>query len=410
LTRHEAHFEKFQPHTRLKHAILDTYIIAWAMKLLMRRGAGSRVVIVDAFAGSGRDRTGYDGSPVIAVKRARQAMERVRSLRPQLGDPQIPVFAIEKHASRFRALQETLEPYARETPNLVHVLRGELSDHIDSILRLSGDDPTFYFLDPFGIKGLDATTYPKALAGQRNEIFALFANIGAVRLHGLVTSERADASSAVAAIQDAPSLFPEDDAAAIVSAAESAARVNEALDASVPASREHLTRALGGEAWVTALEQASPPDRADTFLRLFQEALSRAGAKYVLTVPMRNQFGQPVYALVHASKSAAGFVTMKEAVSSGLRQPDLSEDARNAIKNDLAVDIPSLVETLGRVLAGERRSWAEDRTGVRDLILRNTPLFQFQANELKAALRTAGMLQRLGRKEVCVFPSEASHQ
>lgn len=404
MTRHEGHFEEFQPHTRLKHAILDTYIIAWAMKMLLRSGAGNRLAIVDAFAGAGRDAAGQAGSPLIAVNRARQAMQVVRASRPERARPSIHVFAIERHAGRYRALQETLAPHVQEMPELVHLQRGELSDHIDSILAVVSDEPTFYFLDPFGIKGLDAGTYAKALAGPRNEIFALFADIGAVRLHGLVTAERADASDAISAIERAPSLFPEDDAAAIQSAADSADRTNEALDMSIPASREHLTRALGGEQWISALEQAPPERRADTFLKLFQEALSRAGAKYVLTVPMRNDAGRRVYALVHASKSVAGFVTMKESISTGLKQADLSDTARAAIREDLAVDVPDLVRRLRHAFRGIEMPWAGDRVGLQYLLLANTRLFHFQAGELKSALRVAGILRRVNRKEVCFFP------
>lgn len=407
MTRHEGHFEEFQPHTRLKHAILDTYIIAWAMKMLLRLGAGNSLAIVDAFAGPGRDAAGQAGSPLIAVNRARQAMQAVRASRPERAQPSIHVFAIEQHAGRYRTLQETLAPHVQEMPELVHLQRGELSDHVDSILAVVGDEPTFYFLDPFGIKGLDAGTYAKALAGSRNEIFALFADIGAVRLHGLVTAERADASDAISAIERAPSLFPQDDAAAIQSAADSADRTNEALDMSIPASREHLTRALGGEQWISALEQAPPERRADTFLKLFQEALSRAGAKYVLTVPMRNDAGRRVYALVHASKSVAGFVTMKECISAGLRRTDLSETARAAIQEDLSVALPDIVAWLRRALAGVEIPWTGDREGLRHFVLANTPMFDFQIDELKKSLRGAGILRRVNRKEVCFFPADS---
>ena len=185
-------------------------------------------------------------------------------------------------------------------------------------------------------------------------------------------------------------------------------RTNEALDASSPASRAHLTRALGGDQWIAALANVPAAGRADAFLRLFMETLVNAGAVHVLSVPMRNEKGRRVYALVHASKAVAGLMAMKEAVSSGLGRQDIPEATREAVRADLRVDTDAILRRLTRALAGDTLPWAEDRCGVRDLVLANTELFGFQMAELKAALKRAGILQRINRKEVCVFPMVAS--
>jgi three-Cys-motif partner protein len=402
VTRHERHFEAFQPHTRLKHAILDSYIVAWAMKLLMWGRAGRELAIVDAFGGAGRDEEGNDGSPLIAIKRARQAMADAR--KRGIADAKVHVYAIEKKPGQFRALQETLAPFIAQNPDLVHVLHGELVDHIDHIRSIVGNSPTFYFLDPFGIKGLDASTYQNALAGPHNEMFALFADIGAVRLHGLVTAERADASSEIESILAMPSFFAEYDEAQIEAAQQRAAQINDALDSCIPASREHLTRALGGDQWITTLANAPPEKRADEFLRLFRDALMRAGARHVITVPMRNDEGRRVYALVHASKSRYGLVTMKECVSTGLNREELSAAARNAIRSDLSIDASRLVDALQQQFAGSSIPWAGEQHGLKALLLGHTPLFHFQAAEVKTELKSRGILKRVDRKEQCVFP------
>lgn len=404
MTRHSGHFDEFQPHTLLKHAILDAYLVAWAMKLLIWGGAGDRLVIIDAFAGVGHDAAGNDGSPLIAIKRARQAMQGAKGLKAHLTNPKIHVFAIEKSPSRFRSLKSTLEPFLTDLPELVRVMQGDLADHLAQIRSEVGDVPTFYFLDPFGIKGLDYRTHQLALSAPHSEIFALFADIGAVRLHGLVTAQRVDSADKIERIVSAPSLFPEHDVAEIVAVEEASTRANESLDASIPASRAHLTRALGGEEWVEELNRTPASARPDAFLRLFNESLLRAGASYVLTVPIRNDEGHRVYALVHACKSLAGFVTMKESVSHGLRHSAMSDQAREAIMQDLSIDLEKLVESLRHQLAGERVPWAADRTGLRDLLLGHTPLFQFQMPELKSMLKSKGILRRIDRKEICDFP------
>lgn len=406
MTNNRRFFDEFQPHTRLKHAILKAYVIAWAMKLLLRRGAGHRLAIVDAFAGAGRDSAGNDGSPLIAVKKAREAMSALRPRRGGKTDPEIHVFAIERRASLYRALAQTLEPYVRETPDLIHVLRGELMDHIEAIQKVIGGDPAFHFLDPFGISGLDSTTYSRALSGAHNEIFALFSNLGAVRMHALVSAKRANAVDNISEIVRAPSLFPELDEEAIQAAVDEAAKHNKALDLSTPNTKKHLSRALGGSHWERELEGVPAADKADAFLRLFHEALSLAGASEVLTMPMRNEAGHPVYALVHASKSLAGFMTMKAAISEGLARPDWNPTMRDAIKADLSLDVASLVRLLGTAFAGQELEWATRHTGLRDRLLARTPLFPFQAtDELKPALIQAGVLRRVGRKEVCRFPA-----
>lgn len=403
MTQHAGHFEGFPPHTRLKHAILDSYIVAWAMKLLMWGRAGQVLAIVDAFAGPGRDKLGNPGSPVIAAGRAFEVMEAARTKKPWL-DPRVHVFAIEATPTKHRALAEAMEPYRQRRPDLVHVYRGGLSDHIDEIVGIVGPAPAFYFLDPSGIKGMDAQTYPRALDGPHNEIFALFADIGANRLHGLVTAQRADAAEEIAAIKTRPSLFPELDDADIAAVERAAAKTNDALDASIPASRKHLTRALGSAEWVEELLATQARERPDAFLRLFRRALLGAGAQHILNVPMRNEDGHRVYSLVHASKSAAGFVTMKECVSTGLGKSELPREVTERIRTDLSIDIADLVETLRGRLQGQTVPWAAENNGLFALLLRTTALFNFQRKELKDALTEAGILRRENRKEICTFP------
>lgn len=397
MTKNDQHFEEFKPHTLLKHAILESYVVMWAMKLIH---AADSLFIIDAFAGAGRDLAGHEGSPLIAARRAAEAMQAARQ---QGMHPHIHVHAIEKSAAKHRDLSVALAPYIANAPDLIHVHAGQLSDHIDEIKRTARGRPSFYFLDPFGISGLDARTYPTMLAGERDEIFVLFSDIGAVRLHGLVTRTRPDATKDLQRILTSPSLFPEFDVEEISQVEQEAARVAQALDATLPASRAHLTSALGSEAWIQALEGVPPSSRGDVFLRLFREALLKAGARHVLTIPMRNDAGQRVYALVHASKSVAGFVAMKWAVSAGLGQASLSAAMTSAIKRQLSVDVPGMVLALERGFAAQEVPWTGE-DGLQEGLLAHTSIFPFQMKEVKAALSHCRILRRKSRREVCVFP------
>ncbi len=402
MTKHKDHFDHFQPHTLLKHQILDAYIVAWAIKLLVNRPDRAHLGIVDAFAGAGRDEAGHSGSPVIAARKSLEAIAVVKERSPT-ADPAIELFAIERNRGRYRTLAEQLEPFRKQRPGHVHALPGELVDHIDEIATRMADAPTFYFLDPFGIEGLEASTYAKALRGPHNEIFALFSDMGAVRLYGSITSRRGDAADQVADILSNPSLFPEYDSDRIAAVEAEAERVQGWLDASNPASRKYLTRALGNDTWAAELADVPATERADKFITLFRQALRSAGATQVLSIPMRNDQGRRVYTLVHASKSPTAVVTMKEAISTGLNHPILSGAARDQMRGDLSVNAASFVNNLARILAGHTMPWAE-RDGLKWRLLAYTPLFTFQANEVKRVLRSAGILQRVDGREVCTFP------
>jgi three-Cys-motif partner protein len=398
-------FEEFDDHTRLKHAILNVYLFAWAMKLLQRPG-GDQVLFVDAFAGAGRDEEGNPGSPLIATRVAAAVNDKLGVARqPGRG---MRVVAIEKRPRRFRTLQQTLDGFKRIDDTLAVSRKGELGDFVDGILEWVREAPVLTFLDPFGIQGLDAAVYPKLLSGPRNEVFVLFADMGAVRLHGLITAEAGDLDAQLDDIRGSPSLFPEYDQERALDAAESVESRNTALDVSQPKSREHLTRALGDESWADEVSQRPPEQRAHAFLLLFMRRLAASGARYVLAIPMRNNLRRRVYSLVHASKSAAGFVAMKEAVNSGLRRDELSAEVCRLIQQDLSVETGEVMEQVRLAFAGSTLPWSAESSDheitVRRFVLERTPMFPFQLDELKAALKAAGYLQRFDRKLTCTFP------
>lgn len=404
MVRHEHHHNRFPAHTRLKHLILDAYVVAWAMKLIQWGRAGRRVAIVDAFAGRGQDSEGTPGSALIVGQRALE----VTSVLSARG-ASVQLFAIEADPENCEALRQAVAPLNAGRERLVEVRKGQLAEHLGEIRSRVGLAPAFYFLDPYGVKGLDAGTYAPALEGPHNEIFALFSDLGACRLYGLLTAERRDSEREREAILARPSLFPDMDEMEAERAAAGAEAANNALDASVPASRTHLTRALGNEQWVDTLATTPPAQRADRFVELFREAMIAAGARFVLSLPMRNENGRRVYSLVHAARSAAAFVTMKECISTGLNKTSLRGTIVQRMREDLSVDLPHLISQLRRRFAGESVPWAGN-DGLRERLLRETPLFHFQCDALKRQLKDAVILQRIDRKEICVFPITTDEQ
>ncbi len=206
----EGHFEEFQGHTLLKHLILDKYLKTWANKLLQWGAAGSRIWFVDAFAGEGADKKGNPGSPLIAAKMARDVVQTLRrSGKPS--DADIRIIAIEKNTSRFGILKSVMEPYAAGADAIARLHHGTLAEIIDDLMTEVGQEPALFFLDPFGVEGLLSELLPPALLGPHNEIFALFSDIGAVRLHAVIATSERDADREVMEVLAQRNLFVEEE-------------------------------------------------------------------------------------------------------------------------------------------------------------------------------------------------------
>ena len=383
-------FDDFQPHTLLKIRILEAYLGAWAMKLIQWGGAGRTLYYIDGFAGPGGDKQGRPGSPVVAT---RIALRTQAHLRERIPEATMRVIAIEKLAGLHKSLKEVADGFDVGERGVLRALRGELPDHIDALLAETQGAPTLSFLDPYGVKGLDASTYPKLLSGPCDEMFVLFHEMGAGRLHGVVLARADDIEGQVRDLRATPSLFAEwdDDAERVIR--ERAAERAEALDLTRPGSRDALRRALGDIDLESELERIPVSDRPDAFLRLFIRRLIDSGAGYVLTLPMRDDDGHRVYSLVYASKSAKGFVTMKEAITTSLNSNVLAAEVCEMIRDDLRVSIPQLVDDLARRFAGRELRWTGDG-GLQSFVLQNTALFHFQKPELLEALTSAGYVPR----------------
>lgn len=385
------HFKTFRGHTLLKHQILHAYLWAWANKLL-RRPTGDRVFFVDAFAGPGTDEDGNPGSPLIATRIAAEITGTLARSPPHQGRA-MRVIAIEHQASHAEALRRLLAPFNAQGAR-AEVLTGELLEHIDDIVQLTAGTPALYFLDPYGLQGLEASTYSKALQGEQNEIFALLADEGAGRLFGLVTATSGGIQARLEQVRRAPSLFPADDQELEQEMRDEIAEYERALDVSQPAAREYLSRSLGNTSWEKALRECQAAERREVFLGLFIEALITAGAQYVLSIPMRDERGRRKYSLVHASKSAAGFKAMKAAVSTGLNKDLLPAEVRRRIREDLAVEDVEVIDELIGQFGGQDVGWVDD---VQPYLLGHSGLFDFQLRAVRVTLERAGHLVKRGR-------------
>ncbi|HEX8453767.1 MAG TPA: three-Cys-motif partner protein TcmP [Longimicrobium sp.] len=389
----DRHFDEFQDHTLLKHLVLRKYVGAWAAKLRKLRG---EVWFVDAFAGEGSDRKGNPGSPLIAAKLA-EPFEHD-------GHGVMRILAIEKDAVRCARLQEVMRPF---TERKIAVVRcGTLVERIDNFAKHIGDKPALFFLDPFGVEGLLEDLLPQLLRGPQNEVFALFADVGANRLHAVLMAEGRDPDAEEEVLRAAPSLFPEFVEEDVDRSRAAAERSQRALRSTQDASDRILSEALGPG---TLKEAALVPEHArrEWLVRRYMRTLVDAGARYVLALPVRDASSQRVYQLVYATKSAVGLRTMKEAMDSALRSTSLPDESTELIRAELRGNEDAVVRELSSHFAGCEVRWTEEKDRrtdtVKRYLLEQTAIFPMQFPAVLQRLGEAGLVA--GRRSITLrFP------
>lgn len=133
--------------------------------------------IVDGFAGAGAyDDDGHqDGSPLIAARWARQEEQRC-------GYPKVRCINVERDPTCFHRLTANLAQW----PHLATNLRGEFSEHLDKIIETIGRDPAFFFLDPFGVRGIEMELIEKIMnrPSRKTELLIHFSERSFARMAG----------------------------------------------------------------------------------------------------------------------------------------------------------------------------------------------------------------------------------
>jgi three-Cys-motif partner protein len=134
------HFKELRDWSERKHELIVNYLAGF-VKIL---GGATKdlVYYVDGFAGPGIYDDGAKGSPIRAAEYAQTLINRYY---------QLHCINVEANRERFDNLERNTEPYRPFTTNYF----GAFADHVDEILKQVGDRPTIFFLDPFGLKGIE---------------------------------------------------------------------------------------------------------------------------------------------------------------------------------------------------------------------------------------------------------------
>lgn len=169
------------PHTKAKHSILERYLKGWFP--IMSRWNG-KIVYLDGFSGSGIYNDGSPGSPIIALRVARDHFQR-----SAMRSGEKIFYFVEKDPATFATLNSVIETeFGRRVGEArceklqenfrVYTENGdfniELAKVLDGIERdKSSLAPTFAFIDPFAYS-LNMEVISRILAYPRCEVFLTF--------------------------------------------------------------------------------------------------------------------------------------------------------------------------------------------------------------------------------------------
>jgi three-Cys-motif partner protein len=306
-----------EPHTLAKHEILRRYLEAWFPILSKHH---KRVVYIDGFCGPGRYADGRPGSPLIALD---VAAKHKRILKGE-----IVFWFIDEKRARIDHLKQELVLCSLPSRFSVHPKRGDFREVVDEILQpeeapLASADPTFAFLDPFGVKGIPFSIVRRVLSRKHCEVLITF-------------------------MVDA---------------------VNRFLEHPDEGVAQHIIDLFGTDECIRIAQTAT--DRIVGLRMLYQNQLATI-AKFVRFFEMKDRRDRTIYFLFFASNHRKGHVKMKEAMwkvdpEGDFRFSDATDPGQMVL---FSAEVPTTLDQQmerefagkGIVQVGQIREFVEDHT------------------------------------------------
>ena len=250
------------PHTLAKHAILRRYWEAW---LPIMATFSQRLLYLDGFAGPGKYSGGEDGSPLIALKTARDHSARPRA--------EVVFIFIEKERDRFEHLQGVVAEIRPTLPAnfYVNCVHGTFDDQMTGVLNdLDAQKkriaPSLVFIDPFGFSHTPFHIVQRIMQNRRCEILITF-------------------------------MYKE---------------INRFLKH--PDQVETYDVLFGTTEWRKVLEIADPDQRRRLIHDMYRDQLRGAGIQYVRSFEMLNAGNRTDYFLFFGTNNLRGLEKMKDAM------------------------------------------------------------------------------------------------
>jgi len=144
-------FEEQKDWSKRKLAIIKLYLAGFT-KILGSSTPQSCVYYVDGFAGKGIYDDDSKGSPVLAA-------EISQEYRNQHKKYKLNCINVEADNDNFRNLEKSTTQFQ----GIVQNLNGSFSSQIPTILNIIGKCPAFFFIDPFGVSGIEWSDMKKIL-------------------------------------------------------------------------------------------------------------------------------------------------------------------------------------------------------------------------------------------------------
>ena len=180
----DSFFEEQKDWSRRKLAIVGGYLASFA-KILGSTTSQQCVYFIDGFAGAGQYKDGSKGSPLLSAELAQQYRNEQRP------DP-LKCINIEENAENFQNLVSVTSSFN----GLVENYPGSFSSNLDTISNQIGKCPALFFIDPFGVKGLDWTDIVKIYNRKApTDIWIRFDHRNVRRLSGFFDSGSRGANS-----------------------------------------------------------------------------------------------------------------------------------------------------------------------------------------------------------------------
>lgn len=180
----DSFFEEQKDWSRRKLAIVGGYLASFA-KILGSTTSQQCVYFIDGFAGAGQYKDGSKGSPLLSAELAQQYRNEQKPYR-------LKCINIEENTENFQNLVSVTSSFN----GLVENYPGSFSSNLDTILHQIGKCPALFFIDPFGVKGLDWTDIIKITRRQApTDIWIRFDHRNVRRLSGFFDSGSRGANS-----------------------------------------------------------------------------------------------------------------------------------------------------------------------------------------------------------------------
>jgi three-Cys-motif partner protein len=161
--------------TQIKHSILEDYLWAWIKILGKRR---SSLYYIDGFAGPGQYKEKGEikpGSPLIAIETYIGHREKGE----QYG---LRFINVEKKKNNWQELEDSTSEFKDQV--YVRNILGEFLDNVENILKEIGNEFAFFFIDPFGISGIEFVELERIFKREEAEILLNFSYDGLQRCIG----------------------------------------------------------------------------------------------------------------------------------------------------------------------------------------------------------------------------------